>query len=275
MRNVIFYRTPDMKADELEAAAHAGFHCIHSRMQIQAGDLVVGRYSVLPYYKEIAKDVGLVSAQLINSVRQHHYIADMRNWVEELGDLTPKTWYRTEDVPPGEPGPFFLKGETNSRKEAWKTHAFAKDRAAVDEVFWRLSVDGFLSHTGQDIYVRKYVPLVTYAHGINGLPITKEFRFFVCRKQVLSGAYYWSEWADTCLDQDPTWQEPDVNEVPLSFLDEVIGRVGDRTEFYAIDAGQDINGRWWVVELNDGQMSGLSGNKPEVLYQRLFEVLNA
>lgn len=268
-----------MKPDELAAAVAAGFHCVPSRMMIERGDLVVGRYSVLPYYKEAAADIEHVGAQLINSVRQHHYIADMRNWVEDLGDLTPKTWYRldefTWDETTGE-GPFVLKGQTNSRKDRWKTHMFAATKRDTTDVYDRLLNDGLLGQAGeghQDIYIRQYVPLVTYARGIADLPITKEFRFFVARGQVLCGAFYWSHWGDTCLDQDPTWKEPDVNEVPLEFVEEAVRRIGDKATFYAIDFAQDTLGRWWVIDLNDGQMSGLSGNLPDRLYSRLASVL--
>jgi hypothetical protein len=273
MRPVVFYRSPLMKSEEFDAARAAGFTCVPSRMWVQKGDLVIARYSALPYYKELVADIEYVGAQLVNTLHQHCWIADMRNWVEDLADLTPQTWYRPEDVPAEELGPFVLKGETNSRKDLWKTHAFAADKKAVWDVYNRLVTDGFLEFSSQDIYVRKYIPLVTYARGINDIPVTKEFRFFVCRRQVLSGAYYWDSWGDTCLEADPTWKEPSVDEVPPAFLQEVVERVGDRAAFYAVDIGQDVEGRWWVIEVNDGQMSGLSGNKPEVVYPRLFKAL--
>ena len=260
-----------MSQEEIKAADAAGFRCISSRVLVKEGGLVVARYSALPNYKELADDVTNLGAKLINSWRQHCYIADMRNWVEDLKELTPQTWYRPEDVPSDAKGPFVLKGEMNSKKEAWSTCMYAKDRPAIYDVYARLQEDAFIG--AQDIYVRQYVPLVTYALGIGGLPITKEFRFFFCRRQLLTGAYYWYSWADSCLDVDPNWKEPCVDEVPQAFLAEVIARIGNRAEFIVIDAAQDITGRWWVVDVNDGQQSGLSGNKPDVLYSRLFEVL--
>jgi hypothetical protein len=265
-----------MEPGELEAAQATGFRCVPSRMQIEKGDLVVGRYSVLPFFRETADDIEYIGAKLINGKREHFYIADMRNWVEDLRELTPETWFRLEDVPLGEPGPFFLKGETNSRKDRFATHCFAKTRADIDVVYERLSTDGLIGQAGdkgQDIYVRRYIPLVTYATGIQELPITKEYRFFIAKEQILTGAYYWSHWGDTCLEADPNWKEPEVTEVPESFLREAIRRIGGKAVFYALDVAQDVTGRWWVIEVNDGQMSGLSGNKPEVLYSRLAEVL--
>jgi hypothetical protein len=273
MRPVIFYRIADMKPEELEAAKSAGFRTIHSRTMVETGELVVGRYSVLPFYRDTAADIELMGGHLINNVRQHHYIADMRNWVEDLAELTPKTWYRQEDISWDEPGSFVLKGQTNSRKEDWNSRMFAETRSDIGDVYWQLSMDGFIAHEGQDIYIREYIPLVTYAHGLNGLPITKEFRFFVARRQVLTGGFYWSSWEDTCLAENPEWKVPNVAEVPPDFLRKAIYRIGDKAEFYAMDVAQDITGRWWVIEINDGQQAGPSGNNVNILYKRLYDVL--
>jgi hypothetical protein len=274
MRPVIFYRASEMMPEELDAALAAGFHCVDSRMGITHDDLVIGRYSVLPFYKELARDIEYVGARMANSTRQHNYIADLRNWAEDLKELTPKTWYRLEDV--SDNGPFVLKGKTNSRKDRWSTHMYAATYRDAVRVYENLLRDGLIGQDGdkgQDIYVREYVPLVTYAHGISGLPITKEFRFFFYRGEILSGAYYWSSFEDTCLDQDPNWKAPDIKEVPPEFLSEVSHRIGDNAPFVVIDVAEDTTGRWWVVDVNDGQMSGLSGNKPDVLYPSLYRAL--
>ena len=148
---------------------------------------------------------------------------------------------------------------------------FATTRQDIRDVHNRLLDDTFIG--AQDIYARKYVPLITYAKGIAGLPITKEFRFFVCHRVLLTGAYYWASFAEDCLDVDPKWVEPTIEEVPQTFLQEIIDRVGDKAAFYAVDVAQDTTGKWWVIEINDGQQAGLSGNKPAILYKRLFEVL--
>ena len=113
MTPVILYRevmTRDEPGD-IEAARKF-FPCIESRLDVHNRDLVIGRLSVLPYYAELEKDVLRKGAQLINSYKQHRYIADLQNWYEDLSDLTPKTWFRLEDIPKNG-GPFILKGETN------------------------------------------------------------------------------------------------------------------------------------------------------------------
>src|SRR5208282_2549555 len=97
------------------------------------------------------------------------------------------------------------------------------------------------------------------------IPITKEFRFFVAYGQVIAGGYYWQNYADDLP------AIPDYREVPSSFLQEVIKRVDGQVNFFVIDVGQKLNGEWQVVELNDGQQSGLSCIDPETLYARLYK----
>lgn len=263
MRPVIFARQSLTPSDELTAMVDAGWDVVISTHKVQAGDLVVGRYSVLPFYKDIERDLRLSEATLINTLAQHRYVADVREYAADLKEMTPETWTRLEDLP--EDGPFVLKGETNSRKFDWNTHMFANNKRDAIVVHSRLVDDSLIRE--QNIVIRRYVPLKTYLKGIKDLPVTKEFRFFVCYGVVLCGGYYWS----SHVDDLPEVPSPD--EVPPSFLQEALRRIGDRVNFYALDVAQTESGDWIVIELNDGQMSGTSCNDLPTLYRRLKEVI--
>jgi len=265
MKPIILYRESreTMHWGELVSATKY-FDCMESRMLIQPDDLVVGRYSVLPFYREQERDIKLAGAQLINTFEQHNYIADLKNWVYDLKELTPETWDRLEDLP--DDCSFVLKGETNSRKHDWDTMMFAKDKEAACQVHSLLCKDGLIGY--QDIYIRKYYPLKTYMIAIQGLPVTHEFRFFVCYGQVLCGGYYWSNHVDDLP------AIPNVDDVPREFLQEVINRVGNKANFYTIDVALTADGKWIVIELNDGQMAGIQENLPEDLYSNLRRVIN-
>lgn len=260
--NVIYYRKSLFDKEEL-AAASKYFTCVDLLTDIEPGDFVIPRYSLYPFPKDQEREIINIGASMINSYNQHLYIADLQNYVMDLGELTPKTWDDVSRIP--EEGPFILKGETNSRKANWSTKMFAANKKEAIQVQSRLLEDGLIGQ--QKIYVREYVPLVQYFVGFGGIPITKEFRFFVAYGQVISGGYYWANYADD-LDVIPS---PD--EVPKDFLDEVIKRVGDKSNFYVIDVAQTQDGRWIVVELNDGVQSGLSMNDPDILYSNLAKIL--
>lgn len=252
-----------MDGEEL-SAAKKHFVCTDSRMKINPGALVVGRYSLLPFYKEQERDIKFAGAELINSYQQHNYVADIKNWVYDLKELTPETWDSLEKLP--DDCSFVLKGATNSRKHEWASMMYAKDKAAACEVYSRLCKDGLIGY--QDIYIRRYIPLKTHMIGIQDLPITHEFRFFICYGQVLCGGYYWSSNVD---DLDV---QPDVQDVPKDFLQEVIRRVGNKINFYVVDVAQTVEGNWIVIELNDGTMSGTSCCDPNELYSNLRKVID-
>ena len=263
-RNIILYRGLDFEQEEL-SEAHQFFECTNRRPDIQEGDLVIGRYSLLPYYAEQAKDIEYVGAKLINNYHQHRYIADLQNYVHDLRELTPRTWRSPADLP--DKGPFVVKGETNSRKSNWNRDMFAPDKKTAIEICARLMDDSLIGQ--QNIYIRRYEPMVTYMEGINGLPITKEFRFFVGYRQILSGGYYWQNYIDQLSEV------PSPDEVPREFLQEVIDRVGNQANFYTIDVGISISGNPFVVELNDGQQAGLSCNDAFTMYKNLDKAIRA
>ena len=264
MNPKILYRDIDTSKEETDAIRNAGLLLTYSRMEISKNDLVIGRYSVLPYYKEQENDIKYVGAELINSFHQHIYIADLSNWIDDLKDYTPRTWSRLEDLPDNMS--FVLKGETNSKKQEWKTSMFAKDKKAAIEVHSRLCSDSLIGY--QDIYIREYVPLKTYMLGIQDLPITKEFRFFVMYGQVIAGGYYWSNYFEDLEEK------PDIKDVPKEFLDTIISIVGNKSNFYVIDVAETAVGDWIVIELNDGQMSGNSCIDVNEMYINMKRVLD-
>lgn len=262
MRPIILYRnTGDWEVEE--ESAKKNFFCLSNRAQILPGHLVIPRYSALPFYKELEDEVKYRKAQLINSYEQHRYVADIQNWYYDLKDYTPKTYNRLEYLP--EQGPFVLKGETNSKKNYWKTHMYAEDKKAAIQVHSRLCEDSLISQ--QEIYIREYVPLKTYITGIQGQPITHEYRVFTCYGQVLSVGYYWSNYYEDIkdkLEDDPP---------PQSLIQTILDKTKHNVNFLVIDLAKTDDNNWIVVELNDGTCSGISENKPETLYKNLKQVI--
>ena len=263
MRNVIYYRKSLMDADEL-AAASKYFDCVDLISDIKPGDFVIPRFASYPYPLDMQREFKNIGATAINSHQQYLYIADLQNYVADLGELTPKTWDKVSDIP--EIGQYVLKGETNSKKARWLTDMYAANKRDAIEVHSRLCSDTLISY--QNIYVREYIPLFTYFLGIGGIPVTKEFRFFIAYGQVISSGYYWANYAE---DLEVV---PSADEVPREFLDKVISRVGKKSNFYVVDVAQTATGEWIVIELNDGCSSGLSCNDPDNLYCNLREALN-
>lgn len=260
---IILFRSEGLEAEGELEAARKHFAVIDSRLDIHRNELVIGRYSVYPYYQELEKDVIRKGAKLVNSYREHLYVADVMSWALDLDEMTPMTWRHPSEAP--RDCAFVLKGKTYSKKFLWDTHMFAPDFRQAMEVYCRLQDDALIGSEG--IYLRRYVPLRQLDVGPHGLPISEEYRFFVLYGQVVSAGFYWSSYPHLVTS------EITPATVPKDFLEEAISRVEDRVSFFTMDVARTEKGDWIVVELNDGQMSGLSENDPDTFYRRLREVL--
>lgn len=269
MNTIILYRKSEMDEAEIEALGEL-FPSTYMRTAIPLNTFVIGRYSVLPFYRELEQDLSVTGSLLVNSFAQHQFVADIGQWSEQLYGFTPKTWVQGNfgELPEGKA--FVLKGQTNSKKFLWNTHMFAKNKADVRNVLGHLLDDSLIST--QTIYAREYIPLITYTTALNGLPVTKEFRFFVLYGEVLCGGFYWSNHIEEVEEKNGC--VPSVNQVPQQFLQHVTELIGDNIPFYSVDVAQAQNGEWLVIDVNDGQMSGLSEIHPRALYLAMRNVLH-
>lgn len=260
---VIYFRASLAEQEELDAAREH-FRVIEQRTHVKPGELVIPRYSALPYNRELCTDITELGATPINSYREHCYVADLRNWYYDLGGLTPRTWFALDQIP-RDGGPFVLKGACNSRKHLWSTHMFAQDWQAARDVYLRLAEDTTIGV--QAIYIREYVPLNKLAQGLNGLPIGEEYRFFCLEGDIVASGFYWSGHVDE-LDRA---YKSDV--VPQEFIRKVINIVSPHVRFFVFDVARTAEGNWLVVELNDGCQSGLSEINPREFYRALAAML--
>jgi hypothetical protein len=219
-------------------------------------DLVVGRYSVLPYYKELEYDI---PGRLVNSYQQHKWIADFE-YYSILKDFTFPSW-TDEDFYRSDDGPFVLKGKTNSRKHQWNTHMFAENKDSALKLSSELYNDPLIGSQG--VIYRRYIPLETFEEGLNGLNFTNEWRFFFYKRKILAKGYYWSQ-AEKAEQYNA--KVPDEAIRFASMLAEVIACF---VPFYVIDIAKTQSGEWIMVELNDGQMSGLGMCNPHDLYKNI------
>ncbi len=259
----LLFRNTLAEENELQIAKKY-FDIKQYRSEITPGALIIGRYSVLPYYNELEKDILKLGGKLINSYEDHLYIADIKNWYPDYRDITPMTWFDpSEAIRSDFNGSFVLKGNVNSRKQLFNTHMFAANKSNIMKVYCKLLDDTLIQYQG--ICVREFVNLINYGKDqVTGCPISKEFRLFILDGKVLSKGYYWSNFVEEA-------ENPDPNEIPEDFIQDAIKRCPVR--FFAIDLAQKTNGDWMVVELGDAQMAGPSCNDLDSLYKNLKENL--
>lgn len=220
--------------------------------------VVYGRYSVFPLYEDLEQDLRHFNSRLINTFDQHNWIANF-DYYEDLKDFTFESWTENQFPYSKCEGPFVVKGMTDSKKYNWDTMMYAEDRRAAIEVARRLSQDEMIGR--QRIIYRKYVPLVSYEKGLNGLSFTNEWRCFFLGENLLSYGYYWSEAEDVST--------PKISEEGLQFARDVAKIASQHVNFFVLDIGEKQEGGWVLVEVNDGQRSGLSMIDPDQFYRNL------
>lgn len=265
MQPVILFRNTSDTEEEFKIAKDIWQDKVYeSRTSIPEGSLVIGRFSVLPFYHELEKDLVVRSSKLINTYNQHLYVADMKNWYIDLEKHTPQTWFTLADYSRSDwEGPVVLKGATNSRRELWKTHMYASNKDEARQVYLKLSDDSLIRT--QDIYIRKYEELVKLSEHVSGMPIGKEYRFFIYKKTVVGAGYYWSNFIDE------VGNIPSVDAVyDTGLIKWAVNKIGHKNNFYSIDVAQKKDGNWTIIELNDGCMSGVNSIDPKDLYSRIL-----
>ena len=257
---ILFRRDRD-NFDEFEAARQH-FPVVEHRTDCQ-NSVVIGRYSVLPFYKELEYDLKNRDCRLINSYRQHKWIADFE-WYDDLKDFTFPTFFDYNFHQAGETA-YVVKGRTNSRKHEWNRKMYAANKRAALEIAAELSSDDLIGSQG--VIYRKYIPLKTYGVGLNGIRFTNEWRcFYYCDQRIAHG-YYWS------MAGDEIARQARISNDAFSLLDGVAAIAAKHCEFYVLDVAEKEDGDWILVEVNDGQMSGLSEISPDIFYENLREIL--
>lgn len=263
---IIYYRKSETPKKELECIQESYFLSTRLLGNIPNNSLVIPRYSLLPFHKELSEEVSLKNSVLINTPSMHEYVADLESWYEDLQELTPKSWFRLEDVP--NEGPFIVKGRTNSRKDRWKNLMYASNKEEAINIACELMCDSLLGKQG--IVVRKYEQLVTFDEDLSGRPVTEEFRYFCLDGKILARGYYWSNFSDSLKDAGiyPDFSE-EADQLVLRALEKIKGKI----RFVVIDVAKTVEGKWIVIELNDGCMSGTSDVPLTELYDNLYKGL--
>ncbi len=261
MKPIILFRKDFDNESELEVAKKY-FDVTEQRNSIPENSLVIGRYSTLPYYKELEQDIKLKGSKLNDTLQQFNYIANF-HYYEDIAPYTFKTWFEAVDLP-DDGTQFVVKGTTNSKKAWWKEKMFAENKRDAILKSIVLREDSLVG--SQDIIFRKFEKLKTYETLISGLPVTEEYRFFFYGTKELVNGYYWQNAENT---------DRHVSPEGIELAHKVAKIVSEKANFFVVDVAQKETGEWVVVELNSGSMSGLSTCDPEVLYSNLKKCLES
>lgn len=257
---------------------------------------IVSKYSVTQDYVEYVKDLKALSLRPINNVQQYNWAAKVSEWYWDLEKYTPKTWFNPFSNPHSMSelkefgGPFFVRYDTKSKRELWKTHCYAETYDDLVKTSIRLAED--YKYENETIAVRKYVQLQCFANNGNfsrgdgtdqststksglfasfsGQPIVKEFRVHRVYGKELCRHFYWEPFQKEIEIQHG---KLDAASIPDEWLNEITDIADNMSNFYVVDIAQTAAGEWILIEVNEGQHAGVHTEHLDEYYKNLHNVL--
>lgn len=241
------------------------------RLPITDVGLLVYRGWMLPVesYATLVNGLAERDGTLINDPSAYRRTHELPGWYDTLVDVTPRSTWIAGMAPFDPPlvraaiasfgdGPIVVKDYVKSRKHDWD-EAFYIPTASDWPVAKRV-VDRFVELQGPDLagglVFREFVELEPVGrHPRSNLPLSREHRLFFLDGQLLAVGRYWEDAQYT-------------DDVPVERLSELAARIDSR--FFVMDIAKSVAGEWIVIELGDGQVSGLPATvDPTIFYRDL------
>lgn len=213
-------------------------------------------------YADLYNALKIKNIELINTPKSYKLCHHLPESYDFIKDYTPKTiWFGKDQLTDSMDevyeilvkifggAPIVIKDYVKSRKHEWEEACFVPDASDSDRV--KRVVSKFIELQGEDlnegIVFREFLKLEFLTlHSKSKMPLTKEFRIFFLDGEPLQVFYYWDEgnYGELKLD--------------ISLFTEVATRINSR--FFTMDVAKVENGGWTIIELGDGQVSGLPDN---------------
>ena len=228
-------------------------------------------YIPLPsHYEQIYQAALSRNIRLLNSPDQFRRAEEFDQFYPFIADLTAESRCVSDLAECSEAArhlgyPVFLKGTIQSNKAKGIGSCVAHD----DEQLATIATTLLSSHRRSlgKVIVRKLLDLRHSRIGPGGFPFGREYRVFLHAGQVVGLGYYW-EGEDELASLDPS-ERDQVTRLAL----EAFRRL--EVPYLTVDIGQTRLGDWIVIEVGDGQFSGLSQIPVHQLWARLTEVVRA
>jgi hypothetical protein len=164
--------------------------------------------------------------------------------------------------------PFFLRTGHTSGKHQWSRTCYVADYLALEHHVAALveeSAMGFPSLPVGTWAVREMVPTspICYCEGYGGMPVVREFRFFIRGSRIEHSQPYWppdaveqgqpdrSDWAER-LEAGRRLSLDDLQTL-TALTQAAAAAVGGG--YWSVDFLQDEDGGWWLTDMAEGEKS--------------------
>ena len=224
----------------------------HKELGIYRGWMLTPNQYQSLYDGLLKKNVKLINTPA--AYKHCHYLPESYNKIESK---TPKSNWTTDlsnsavlklTKEFGE-NPIIIKDFVKSEKHNWEEACFIPNASDFNKV--KSTIDKFIELRGnslnEGLVFRQFEELEFLTeHSKSGMPLTQEFRIFFAKKNIVSIFNYWDEgkYGET---------KPELN----TFL-EIAQKID--SNFFSMDVVKKKNGEWIIMELGDGQVTGLPGD---------------
>lgn len=206
---------------------------------------------------------------LINSPEEYNRFHLLPNWYHDFENDTAKSAWTAA---PNESEAFSLlnlfqdsvviKDYVKSRKHEWYDACFIPQVSDTERA--HAVIHNFISRQGEGItggiVIREFLALKPIGHhDISGMPISEEYRAFIFAGKILVIDNYWNEHHSPTLSNDEQiWLNKQILKINSNFV--------------TIDFARKMDGSLIIMELGDGQVSGLQQIPADVFYNRINDI---
>jgi hypothetical protein len=241
------------------------FPCQHPWQRPQEIE-VVARIGAFEDYAALYDELLRSGIRLVHTPEEHLRCSDLSYWYPLIDDLTPRSIWFDEPPESDEVGrtlgwPVFVKGARQTSRHR-RSLSIIDGPDAFSAAMAAYQNDPILRW--QRVVCREFVPLrLVEDQTSDRIPSSFEFRTFWWQGELVGfGPYWWQGLRYLASDEE--------RESGLSVAREVASRLN--ITFLVVDIAQTLDGRWIVIECNDGQESGYAGVSPLGLWQNLLRI---
>lgn len=219
-------------------------------------------------YKKLYEALEKRGIYLINSPEEYEAYHLLPDWYNDFkGETAESVWTEgnnIEDVlqiTKKLEGSYIIKDYVKSRKHEWYDACFISninDKKNLERI-----ANNFISRQGENltggVVLRKFEPLKQIGyHPQSGMPLSEEYRVFVFAGRILAVDNYWTEKSGVNITADEyRWVESIASKL--------------KSNFVSIDLARKEDGSFIIMELGDGQVSGLQQLQADVFYRAFKE----
>jgi hypothetical protein len=223
----------------------------------------VARIGAFEDYESQYKRLRQEGVELIHTPERHLRCSQLPHWYPLLQDLTPRSrWYdripAASEVVAEFGWPVFVKGarQTSRHQKALSIIGNAEEFERAMESYRN---DPILHW--QSMVCREYIRLRPVNEPLTGkIPPSFEFRTFWWKGNLVGiGPYWW--------EAKPYRMSHEEQRNALAVAAQVARRL--EVPFLVVDLAQTTEGRWIVIECNDGQESGYAGCSQIGIWQNI------